>query len=358
MKIYRSMLIFLLLAAGLLLTAGPASADQAKKLYVFNWSQYMNPEILDAFEQKYDVEVVRSFFGSNPELFAKLRAGGDHQYDVIFPSSYYVPRLIETGLIQPLNKDLIPNYNNLMSKFRDTNYDPGGKYSAAYQWGTTGIAYNVNDLPNAPHSWALLFDPEVNAKYPFAMTTDAQVVLGAACAYQGKDYACLGAKNWKPAAKLILKTKHRSNFASFVEGTPVLQQLARGNISVGMTFNGDYVFFKNQNPEAFADIEYFVPKEGSEIWVDVMAIPAHAPHPELANKFINFILDAKIGAKLSNWNSYASPNKAARPYLDAGLKQPPITPTDEQLKTLDFTPVIKGKQLQLVQELWSAVLSQ
>src|SRR5699024_9623641 len=107
-------------------------------------------------------------------------------------------------------------------------------------------------------------------------------------------------------------------------------------------FNGDYLFFKKRNPKAYADIDYFVPEEGSELWVDAMAIPAHAPHPKLANKFINFILKPKISAQLSNWNSYASPNKAARPYLKKALTKPPIMPTDADMKRLHFTPSIKG----------------
>src|SRR5699024_11201537 len=311
-----------------------------------------------AFEKKYDVEVVRGFFGSNPELFAKLRAGGDRQYDVIFPSSYYVPRLIKTGLIQPLDKKLVSNFDNLMSRFQDPSYDPGGKYTVAYQWGTTGIAYNAKQMPDAPQSWSLLFDPKVNPDYPFAMITDAQVTLGAACAYQGHGYDCTGKDNWKQAAKLILATKKRNNFSSFIDGTPVLRRLVRGNVSVGMTFSGDYLFFKNRNPDAFKDIKYFVPKEGSELWVDVMAIPAHAPHPDLANKFINFILEPKIGAQLSNWNAYASPNEASQPNLDEQLTKPPIPPSKETMKRLHFTPAIQGDQLKFVQQLWTAVLSQ
>lgn len=355
MKIYRSLLLVCL--AALLLAAGPASAEQAKKLYLFNWTQYMDPAILTAFEEKYDVEIVRSFYASNPELFAKLRAGGDHQYDVIFPSNYYVPRLAETGLIRPLNKELIPNFGNLLAKFQNPSYDPGGEYTAAYLWGTTGIAYNVKDLPNAPQSWAIIFDPEVNSDYPFAVMTDAQVVLGAACAYQGHGYACTGKKNWKEAAQLTLKMKKRANFAGFAEGTPVLRRLVRGNVSVAMTYSGDFLSRKKRDPKAYADIKYFVPKEGGELWVDVMAIPAHAPHPKLAHKFINFILSAQVGAQNANWNSYASPNKAARPYLDQALREPPITPADEKMKKLEFTPVIKGEQLQYVQQLWTAILS-
>lgn len=350
-------LLLILSAATALLFAGTAMAQASKTLYLFNWSQYMNPKIIKQFEAKYHVKVVRSFYDSNPELFAKLRAGGDSQYDVIFPSNYFIPRLIATGLIQPLDKSEIPNYKNLLPRFQNPSYDPQGKYTAAYQWGDTGIVYNKKMLGQEADSWSILFDPKANPDYPFSMGTDAQVMLGAACAYQGNGYDCTGRKNWEQAAKLILQTKKRAHFSGFTDGTPVLKQLARGNVAVGVSYNGDYVYDKKENPKGFANIRFVVPKEGAELWVDNMAIPAHAPHPKLANEFINFILKAKIGAELSNWNSYASPNAASKPYLNKELTQPPIMPTDEQMKRLHYTPAIKGDQLQFVQQLWTEVQS-
>src|SRR5699024_1826167 len=118
-----------------------------------------------------------------------------------------------------------------------------------------------------------------------------------------------------------------------------------------------YAFDKKNNPEEFADIKFMVPKEGGELWVDTMAIPAHAPHPDLANKFINFVLSAKMGAELSNYNSYASPNKAAQPYLKEELSKPPIMPTEEVMKTLRVMPVLKGEDLQFMQQLWTEIQS-
>lgn len=354
MNICRKILFLLPLLAAVLVT-GLVSAAPAKTLNLFIWSQYMDPAIITAFEDKYDVKVVQNNYGSLPEMFAKLRAGGDSQYDIVLPSNYYVKRLVKTGLLQPLNHDEIPNLDNLMSKFRDPSFDPDNKYTAAYQWGDTGIAYDTNDMPSAPDSWAILFDPKVNAKYPFVMGTDAQVMFGAACAYQGQPYDCTGRSDWKKAAKLILKSKKRSNFAGFMDDTPLLKNLARGNMSAGLAYNGDYAFDKKENPEAFKDIKFVVPREGAELWVDSMAIPAHAPHPDLANKFINFILEAKIGAQLSNYNSYATPNKQSLPLLDAALRKPPVMPTDAQMKRLHFTPSIKGDQLQFVQQLWTEI---
>ncbi|RJS93299.1 PotD/PotF family extracellular solute-binding protein [Salinisphaera sp. Q1T1-3] len=331
--------------------------DKARTLYLFNWSQYMDPAIIKAFEKQYDVKVVQTYYNSQPEMFAKLRAGGDSQYDVVVPSSYYVPRLIHTGLLQPLDKKAIPNYSNLMPRFSHPDYDPDGKYVAAYQWGDTGIAYNVDKLGEQPESWSILFDPKANAKYPFDLGTDAQVMLGSACAALGHGYDCTDRDQLKKAAQLILKTKQRRNFSGFEDATPTLKQLARGNIVAGVAYNGDYAFDKQENPQGYKHIKFIVPKEGAELWVDSMAIPAHAPHPRLANQFINFILDAKIGAQLSNYNAYASPNKAARPYLDKALTEPPIMPSDAEMKRLHFTPSIAGDQLQFVQQLWTEVQS-
>ncbi|KEZ77774.1 ABC transporter substrate-binding protein [Salinisphaera hydrothermalis] len=349
-----------LLPAALLLLAGVSGAQAAPygdKLMLFNWSDYISPKLIQAFEDKYHVKVVQNFYESNPEMFAKLRAGGDAQYDVIVASNYYIPRLIESGLIQPLDKSEIPNYSNLMARFQKPSYDPTGKYTAAYQWGDTGIVYNTEKLGQQPNSWSILFDPKANPKYPFALGNDAQVMTGAACAYQGHGYACQGRDNWKQAAQLLLKTKKRSNFSGFVDGTPVLRQLARGSVAAGVSFNGDYLQDKANNPQAYKNLKFVVPKEGAELWVDTMAIPDKAPHAKLANKFINFILDGKNGATLSNFTWYASPNKAATPYLKPALRKPPSQPTAEQMKHLHYTPALKGDSLQFVQQLWGEVQS-
>ncbi|WFF43156.1 spermidine/putrescine ABC transporter substrate-binding protein [Salinicola endophyticus] len=345
------------LTLGGMLLASSAFAQDANKLYLFNWTEYMDPKIIQAFEKKYGVEVIQSYYNSLPEMTAKLNAGGVSQYDIIVPSNYYVPRLIDSGLVQKLDKSQIPNLSNVMQQFADPSYDPGAQYSVPYQWGTSGIVYDTNVFPDAPKSWSLLFDPKVNTDQPFALMGDGQVNMGAACAYLGSGYDCTGAEAWKPAAKLILDTKHRGTFSGFTDGTPVLQQIQRGVVRAGISYNGDYLQQKRENPEAFKHIAFMIPDEGTEMWVDNMMIPAKAPHPALAHKFINFILDAKVGAELSNFVQYASPNKAAQPYLDADLTQPPALPDEADLARLKFSPSLSGQELQLFQQLWQEVQS-
>ena len=346
----------LALSVGAALLAGSAQA-QENKLYLFNWTEYMDPEIIEAFEERYDVDVVQNYFNSLPEMFAKLNAGGVSQYDIIVPSNYYVPRLIQTGLVQKLDKSKLENLDNVMAQFRDPAFDPGAEYSAPYQWGTTGIVYNTETFPEAPKSWSLLFDPEVNPDHPFALMGDGQVSMGGACAYLGHGYDCTDMNAWKEAARLLIDTKGRDTFSGFTDGTPALQQLARGVTHVGLSYNGDYLFFKDEDPETFAHLDFMIPDEGAEMWVDSMLIPAEAPNPDMAHKFIDFILDAEVGAQLSNYNYYASPNAAAEPYLDAVLTEPPVQPSEADMERLRFTPSLEGDALQTFQQLWSEVQS-
>lgn len=327
----------------------------ARTLNVFNWSQYMDPDIIEAFEAEYDVNVVENYFNSNGEMFAKLRAGGESQFDIIVPSNYYVPRLIETGLVQPLDHEQIPNLKNLLEAFLNPDFDPGNDYSVAYQWGTTGIVYNRAVLGDIEKSWSVLFDPEVNPNQPFAVPEDAQVVLGSICAWLGHGYDCQAREQLLEAAEVMLDTKDRRNFVGFVQGTPVLQQIARGAVQAGITFNGDFVFYKDEDPEAYADIEFMMPKEGGEVWVDNLMIPSGAPEPELAHAFVDFLLRPEIAAQLSNWTYYASPNAAAQPLLDPVLQEVPITPGDAEMEVLAFTPSLKGEELQFLQQLWREV---
>ncbi|WP_025732029.1 ABC transporter substrate-binding protein [Carnimonas nigrificans] len=345
-----------LCALGLALLPGQALAKD--KLYVLNWSEYMDPAIIKQFEKKYDVDVVQSYFGTIGEMYARLQSGGDTQYDVVMPSNYYVPRMISAGLVQPLDKSKLPNFKNLMPRFADPDYDKDSKYSVAYQWGTTGLVYDTRAFPDAPDSWGLIFDPQSNANKPFAIQGDGNVMIGAACAYLGHGYDCKDRASWIDAGKLLMKTSKRSNFNGYVDGTPVLQQLARGTVKVGVSFNGDFLNSRNEDPEGFKHLKYVVPKEGAEMWVDAMVIPKRAPHPDLAHAFINYILDAKVGAQLSNWTYYSSPNQASIPYLDEELRKAPSQPTDDEMKRIRFLPALEGKDLTDFQQLWGEVRSQ
>jgi spermidine/putrescine transport system substrate-binding protein len=342
-------------ALALGLAAPQMARAEQPTLNLFIWSDYISESIIDGFELECNCKVVETDYESNAEMSAKLKAGGDSQYDVVVPSSYYVPELADEGLIQPIDHSKLTNFNNLFPKFQNPDYDPGDKYSVPYQWGTTGIVYDPSKIKNPGTGWGILFDPKMNPNYPFVLPKgEGRDQIGAACAYLGYGFNCSEESQWIAAAKLIEQTKTRPNFAGFVDETPARDQMKSGLIAVSMAYNGDIA-------SCYADgsctkLKYFLPDQGTEIWVDTMAIPAHAPHPDLAIEFINYILQADVGAALSNFNQYASPNQAAQPQLTGIMSTELIVPTDADMKKLQFLAPLRGAQYKLFNQIWTSVL--
>lgn len=358
MKIFLSRLMkagaVAAMIGGLVAAAPPPAHAAGKTLYLFNWQDYIGKGLLKKYEAHCGCTVVQTYYDSNSALEAKLKAGGDSQYDVVVPSSYYVPQLIHEGLIRKLDKKDIPNFRNLAARFQNPTYDPHDAYSMPYQWGTTGIGYLKAKLSNPQESWGVLFDPKLNPSYPFVlMAGSGRDTIGAACAYLGYGFTCNKKSQWIKAAKLIEKTEKRKNFTGFVDGDPVMGQIKKGTVAIGMTFNGQVA--ECYDDKSCLNSGYLLPKQGTEIWVDTMAVPAHAPDPKLAYDFINFILSAKAGAELSNFNLYGSPNAASRPMLVKAMKEPLISPTSAQMKYLHFLPPLAGNKLQTFNAIWTAV---
>ncbi|HSP57764.1 MAG TPA: spermidine/putrescine ABC transporter substrate-binding protein [Halomonas sp.] len=343
-----------------LMGAGVAASAQEGKLKLFNWSDYMAPGIIEDFEAETGIEVVQNYYNSNAELFSKLTAGGDAQYDLIVPSDYFVPRLIDAGLVQPLTEggEDMEGHDNILEEFRQPSYDPQGDYTVPYLWGVTGVVYNTETFADPEPSWGLLYDPAVNPDYPFAMLKgDAQFTFGTLCAFQGNGFDCIGEAPWTEAAQAVIETRDRDNFVGFVDATAAIEQVASGVIHAGIVYNGDLAAKRAESPETYGKLGFFIPEEGSQRWVDVMAIPARAPNPEAARAFIEYLLRPEVAAQLANYNYYTTPNEAALTLVDDALREPPVMPDEAARERLHFTPSVSGDQLQLLQELWSEARS-
>ncbi|SEN52691.1 polyamine ABC transporter substrate-binding protein [Halomonas caseinilytica] len=348
---------FLAGIVGACLLGSGTMASAADKLYLFNWTEYMDPEVVEAFEKAHDVEVIQNYFTSNAEMFSKLSAGGDAQYDVVVPTDYFVPRLIEAGLVQPLDASLLQGRDHLMTAFRHPPYDPEERYSVPYLWGVTGIVYNTETFPDPPPSWRLLFEPEANPDQPFALLGgDPQVALGMACAYQGAGFDCVGQQPWVEAARLVGETLERPNFTGFVDSTAAVEQVARGVTQVAVTYSGDVEYRKAASPDTYEHLEFFVPEEGSQLGVDTLVIPARAPHPELAHAFIDFLMQPENAARSAEYAYYRTPNEAALERLPPALAESSRL-DGEHRGRLVTTPLIEGDALQLLQQLWTEVRS-
>lgn len=277
-------------------------------LNFYNWSEYMDPELVSAFEQQYGVDVIEDFYESNEALLAQMQAGA--VYDLIVPSDYMVGIMIQNGLLAPINDTAVPNLANLSERFTDLPYDPGPEYSAAYQYGTTGLGVNVSVVgEDFPRSWALLFDPELTETFPggVSVLNDPREAMGAALKYLGYSLNDTELEHLQEAADTI--TAARGGIATF-DSDQYDEALVAGEVAVSHGYSGNMIIGIGdaENPD---DFEYVLPEEGATLWIDNMTVPANAEHPCTAFTFMNYILDAENGAALSNWNYYGSPNEAA-----------------------------------------------
>ncbi|VEN72709.1 Putrescine-binding periplasmic protein [Candidatus Desulfarcum epimagneticum] len=334
----------------------PASAGAAgNEIRIFIWSEYMDEiNMPRAFEKATGIRARLDMYESNEEMMAKLQAGGAGQYDIIVPSDYIIPSLIKLGLVRRLDHSRLPNLKNLGTRFRKVSFDPGNLYSVGWQWGTVGLMYDKTRLPDsAASSWSVVFDPEKDFG-PFWLIDGVREMMGAALLYMGRDFNSVDPGDLKAAADLLVKTKKRKSCLGFKGGVGGKNDVVAGVAAAAIVYNGDAVKAIAEDPKRLG---FAVPKEGSEIWLDSMCVPAKAPNPDGAHQWINWILDPEVGAALSNYNHYATPNEAAIPYLDKKDRENPgVWPPPEVMGTLVFTMDL-GRDNRLMDQAWTRAKS-
>ncbi len=286
-------------------------------LNMYNWSEYIDEALLEQFSEEYGVSYTLDTYDSN-EAMQPIIAAGNSGYDLIVPSDYMVKILIAAGNIVKLDQAAIPNRSNISSDFDNLSYDPTGEYSVPYQWGTTGLGVNTAVVgTDFDRSWGLVFDPAMADAHSgkISLLNDPRETMGAALKYLGYSLNTTDEDELDEAKQLIVDTRDR--LAAF--NTDSADELLTGGETViGHGYSGDMFtqFLETDNP---GDYVYFVPKEGGTRWIDNMAVVFDADSPCTAHTFINFILRADIGAALSNYNYYSTPNAAAFDGLDQDL---------------------------------------
>ena len=281
----------------------------ATDLYFFNWGSYMDPDILTQFEAECGVKVHQDIYSSNEEMIAKIQSG-NAGYDVVVPTDHAIQTMIGRGLLRELTMGNIPNFANLKASQIGLYYDPENKYSVPYQWGVTGIAYNTAAFPTPPTSWSVLFDPtELCEHTGFAsLLDDEREVLGAALTYLGYEYNDTDSAHHTEAMALITASKPcLAGFDSDVFNLTLVSE----EILLAHAWSGGVAQARSENDK----VAFFIPEEGGAIWQDNLAIPVDAPSPYTAEIFINYLLLPDIGAQLSNYTYYFTPNEAAEPLL-------------------------------------------
>jgi spermidine/putrescine-binding protein len=332
MKKMITLVVFLLMAISLLTACqGQAEDELAEELHIFNWSEYIDPEVYTAFEEEFGVRVIEDTFSSNEELLAKLQAGATG-YDLIVPSDYMVEIMIGEGLLAEINHENIPNLDNLSGLFSDPPYDPGLVYCVPYQWGTTGIGYNSEALEEVPDSWDYIFNPGMAAQYEgkITMLNDSREAIGAALKYLGYSLNTTDEAQLEEAKQVLLAQKP---FLYSYDSDQFEDLIASDEVLLGHGWSGDYFAAAVEDER----IWYVIPNEGAVVWADNLCVPESSENQYTAEVFINYILQPEIAAQITNFTWYASPVEAANEFIDSEiLEEPAIYPSAETMQRLEW----------------------
>jgi len=341
-------------------------AEEEKVVNVFNWSDYIAENAVAQFEKETGIKVVYDVFDSNEVLETKLLAGGSG-FDVVVPSNSFLGKQLKAGVFQKLDKSKLKNYGNLDKAYLKllAYMDKDNAHSIPYLWGTTGIGYNVDKVrkalgENVPvDSWEILFKPENISKLTqcgVAFLDAPTEVLPAVLKYLNLDPNSTKASDYTDKAYKILE-KVRPHVTYF-HSSKYINDLANGDICIALGWSGDVIQAQSRAKEAKngVNVAYVIPKEGSSIWFDMMAIPNDAKHPDNAHKFMDFIMKPEISAGITNHVAYANANKASNPLVDKKIMENEgIYPNEETKRNLFMFKLLPLKINRTMNRTWTKV---
>ncbi len=353
-----------LAAAALLVCIAPAAAQGNRVLNVFNWSDYVDPSVIEAFSKETGIKVRYDTFDSNDTLEVKLLTGKSG-YDVVVPTAYFLERQIKAGLFQKLDKGKLPNLKNVWPLIgeRLATYDPGNTFAVNYMWGTVGIGYNVKKAKEilggaVPDSWDLVFKPENLAKFKqcgVMMLDSSDDIMPAALHYLGLNPNSTNEAELQKAAELV--TSVRPSVRKF-HSSEYLGALASGEICLAVGWSGDIKQAQKRAAEAKAGVEvgYAIPNTGAQMFFDNFAIPKDAKNVAEAHEFINYMLRPEVAAKNTNFLGYPNGNLESQKLVDpAILKDVTVYPDEATQKKLYLVTARDQKSQRVLNRLWTRV---
>jgi putrescine transport system substrate-binding protein len=313
-------------------TPAPVAAAEEKVLHIFNWSDYIAEDTIPNFEKETGIKVTYDTFDSNEVLETKLLAGSTG-YDIVVPSANFLERQIKAGVFLKLDKSKLPNLKNADPEISAliAKHDPNNEHAIDWQWGTTGIGYNVKKVKAAlgndykPDSWQFILDPanaKKLAKCGITMLDAPSEVFDSVLISLGRDPNSENPDDLKAAAAALQKVRP---YIKYLHSSSYIDDLANGEICVSLGWSGDVFIAKGRAEEAKKDVqlEYFIPKEGAIMWFDTLAIPADAKHPNNAHLFLDYVLRPQVIAAVTNTVKYANGNAAALQYVKDEIKNDP-----------------------------------
>ena len=323
-----------------------ANRREERLLNIYNWSDYIDDRTIPLFQAQTNLRINYDVYSSNEDLLTKLRAGPT-DYDIIVPTSDFIPTYRALDLIEPIRQDLVPNLTNLDREFVETDYDPGNRYTVPWQWGTTGIGFNRRRVGGTVDSWGALFEPPASATGRVSLLREVSDLIGCTLIYLGKSPNSSEDADLAEVVKLVRSLKPR--LKRFTTDT-YIDELAANETWLAQGWSGDVFQAQDQNP----DVSYVIPREGSLRFVDVMCVPKGAPHPGNAARFMNYALHPKVQARISGYVSYGTPVSLAKPLLPEDQTSDPAIypPTSTKLSIVTLT----GQKLQKWQAAYDQIL--
>jgi spermidine/putrescine transport system substrate-binding protein len=319
------------------------------RLNLYNWDTYTGATTLGDFQKATGVEVKMSLFGNNDELFAKLKAGNPG-FDVIVPSNEFVTRMRLSDMLMPIDHAKIPNFANLLPEFRDVPFDPGRRYSIPYTWLVLGLGYRKSKVDGVPDSWKWVMDSD-RYKGRIGLFSEADDIIRLGAKYLGHSVRGVTPAVTRQVVEMLIRQKPYVKVFHHDEGQDLL---AAGDIDIVVEYNGDIAQVMAEDP----DLGFVVPREGTLINSDCLCIPKGAPRPDNAHRFINFLLDAKVGAGISQTIRYPTPNGAALALMPAEYRDnPAIFPPADRMARSEYGDFEGIARAQAVDEAVTEILA-
>ncbi|MBI9012682.1 MAG: ABC transporter substrate-binding protein [Clostridiales bacterium] len=317
-------------------------------VYVYNWGDYIDESIIDMFEEETGIKVIYEMFETNESMYTKLKNGGNH-YDVAIPSDYMITKMIKEEMIQKIDMSKIENYSNIGDAYKQQAFDPNDEYSIPYFFGTNGILYNKTMVSEPVDSWSILWSDEY--KNQILMNNSQRDSIMVALKLLGYSMNTTDSAELEEAKNLLLE--QRDLVLAYVVDNGK-DMMINEEAAFLVTWNGDAIWLIDENP----NLDYVIPKEGSNIWIDSMVIPADAKNVDNAHKFIDFMLREDIAYLNTDYVGYSTPNTKAFDMLDDSMKNNVIAYPDlDQLNGMEVF-IDLGEDLELYNDIWLEITSQ
>ena len=344
-------LLVLVVVAGGFFYSSKSKSSASEQVVVYNWGEYIDPKVIDMFEEETGITVVYEEFETNESMYPKVQAGAV-SYDVVCPSDYMIQRMIENDLLAEINFDNIPNLKHIGEQYMEQSqsFDPENQYSVPYCWGTVGILYNKTMVNEPVDSWSILWD-EAYADQ-ILMQNSVRDAFGIALKYCGYSLNSTDLDELEEAKSLLLEQKPLVQ-AYVVD--QVRDKMISGEAAIGVIYSGEAIYTQSENP----DLNYVIPKEGSNVWIDSWVIPRNAKNKENAETFINFLCRPDVAKMNFDYITYSTPNTAARDLIeDDAIRNSTIAfPDASELERCETYQYLGTKFDEIYNELWREIKS-